>query len=67
MSRMMSRYGRDWLPGVRGGWEKRLRRQDRTGPPPELLVAGVVVAGLGLLAWAYLGPDLKRYLKIHAM
>jgi hypothetical protein len=32
-----------------------------------LLVAGVVVLGLGLMAWSYLGPDLRRYLKISNM
>jgi hypothetical protein len=31
------------------------------------LIAGVAVVGLGILAWSYLGPDLKRYLKIHSM
>lgn len=31
------------------------------------LVAGLVVAGLGALAWYYLGPDLRRYLKIRNM
>ena len=33
----------------------------------KLLIAGVVVVGLGWLTWSYLGPDLKRYLKIHGM
>ena len=37
------------------------------GPPLGLVVAGVAVIGLGVLAWTYLGPDLKRYLKIHSM
>jgi hypothetical protein len=32
-----------------------------------LLVTGAVVVGLGLLAWYYVGPDLRRYLKIHSM
>lgn len=31
------------------------------------IVAGVAVVGLGVLAWQYLGPDLRRYLKIHSM
>jgi hypothetical protein len=30
-------------------------------------VAGLVVLGLGALAWYYLGPDVRRYLKIHSM
>ncbi len=42
------------------------RRARRRGPDPSLLIAGVAVVGLGLLTWHYLGPDLKRYLKIHA-
>jgi hypothetical protein len=32
-----------------------------------LLIASVVVVGLGLVAWSYLGADLRRYLKIHSM
>lgn len=43
------------------------RREERGGPAPGLLIAGAVVIGLGYLAWTYLGPDLKRYLKIHSM
>lgn len=31
------------------------------------LLAGLAVVGLGALAWYYLGPDLKRYLKIRNM
>jgi hypothetical protein len=31
------------------------------------VVTGLVVAGLGALAWYYLGPDLRRYLKIKSM
>jgi hypothetical protein len=36
----------------RGGWK---------------LLTGVVAVGLGVLAWRYLGPDLRRYLKIRSM
>ena len=36
-------------------------------PTAGCLIAGVVAVGLGLLAWHYLGPDLRRYLKIHSM
>jgi len=35
--------------------------------PWGLLVTGLVVVGLGALAWYYLGPDLRRYLKIKSM
>ena len=41
--------------------------RDRGGPPVALLVAGALVVGLGILAWTYLGPDLRRYAKIHSM
>ena len=32
-----------------------------------LLIAGAVILGLGFLTWTYLGPDLRRYMKIHSM
>jgi hypothetical protein len=32
-----------------------------------LILSGLAVAGLGLAAWYYLGPDLRRYLKIKRM
>jgi hypothetical protein len=32
-----------------------------------LLVTGLVVVGLGIMAWQVLGPDLQRYLKIERM
>ena len=44
-------------------WSGRDRRQPSAG----LIIAGAVVVGLGFLAWTYLGPDLKRYMKIHSM
>jgi hypothetical protein len=31
------------------------------------LLAGMALAGLGAAAWYYLGPDLKRYMKIRNM
>jgi hypothetical protein len=51
------------------GWERFAprRRPRPEGPPVGWLVAGVAVVGLGVLAWSYLGPDLKRYMKIHSM
>jgi hypothetical protein len=52
------------------GWTRRSALDEREragGPSVGLLVAGVAVVGLGVLAWTYLGPDLKRYLKIHSM
>jgi hypothetical protein len=32
-----------------------------------LTLAGLAAVGLGGLAWYYLGPDLRRYLKIRHM
>lgn len=43
------------------------RRTDHGGPSVGLLIAGVAVVGLGYLAWSFLGPDLRRYIKIHSM
>ena len=49
------RYPADWRPGG--------RRSSGSG----LLLTGLALAGLGALAWYYLGPDLRRYLKIRSM
>lgn len=43
------------------------RREDHVGPSPALLIVGALAVGIGYLAWTYLGPDLKRYMKIHSM
>jgi hypothetical protein len=52
-------------------WEERygLRRPEQRsgGPRWGLLITGLAVAGLGILAWNYLGPDLRRYIKISRM
>jgi hypothetical protein len=32
-----------------------------------LPVAGLAVIGIGAIAWYYLGPDLRRYLKLRNM
>lgn len=44
-----------------------IRRHEERGISPGLLIAGAAVIGLGWLAWNYLGPDLRRYMKIHSM
>lgn len=44
-----------------------IRRHEKRGISPGLLIAGAAVVGLGWLAWNYLGPDLRRYMKIHSM
>ncbi len=52
-----------------GDWQRYPESYRRRGglPIPGLLVGGLVVAGLGALAWYYFGPDLRRYLKIRNM
>ncbi len=67
MSLLKSERG-SWLdePGI--DWRRpRPKRPESVDSAAKLLVAGVVVVGLGWLAWSYLGPDVKRYLKIHSM
>jgi hypothetical protein len=34
---------------------------------PGWLLAGLAVAGLGALTWYYIGPDVRRYMKIRNM
>jgi hypothetical protein len=51
-------------------WQGRYAPARRTGPGATVLglpLAGLAVVGLGALAWYYLGPDLRRYLKIRSM
>jgi hypothetical protein len=43
------------------------QRSPRSDTRTKFLITGAVVLGVGLFAWYYLGPDLKRYLKIHSM
>ena len=67
MSLLKSGHG-SWLaePGI--DWRRPLsRRPERIDSHAKLLIAGVVVVGLGWLTWNYLGPDVRRYLKIHSM
>lgn len=46
----------------------RLRDQDRLDRRRiAWITAGVVAAGLGIWAFRYLGPDLRRYTKIRSM
>jgi hypothetical protein len=48
---------------TRGWYGDRREPSDSTA----LLITAVVAVGLGILAWSYLGPDLKRYMKIQSM
>ncbi len=43
------------------------RPREQGGSALRFLVTGLVIAGLGLWAWNYFGPDLRRYLKIKSM
>ncbi len=35
--------------------------------PVGLMVAGLLAVGIGALAWYYLAPDVRRYMKIRSM
>ena len=43
------------------------RRDESFEPSRRLMIAGLVVLGLGCLAWYYVGPDVRRYMKIRSM
>jgi hypothetical protein len=59
-SELESRLPRDWRHPL-----ARRSRESELGT--KFLIAGVVAVGIGFLAWHYLGPDLRRYMKIHNM
>jgi hypothetical protein len=68
MSRLSSEHAAGSYRMPAEDWRDRYEVADRRGPRlPGLLVTGLVVAGLGALAWYYLGPDVRRYLKIRSM
>jgi hypothetical protein len=35
--------------------------------PRGLIIAGLVTIGAAAVAWHFLGPDVRRYLKMHSM
>jgi hypothetical protein len=41
--------------------------EDRLGPHPGWVIAGLVVLGIGLSGWYLFGPDVRRYIKIRNM
>jgi hypothetical protein len=43
------------------------RRTQGSGPSLGLMISGVAAIGLGLLAWYYFGPNLRRYIKIERL
>jgi hypothetical protein len=40
---------------------------DASGPPWGILVTGLLVVGFGIVAWRFLGSDIRRYVKISMM
>jgi hypothetical protein len=60
--RTTSGAGDDW---------RRQYTPDRHARSPDTVIglplAGLVAVGIGALAWYYLGPDLRRYMKIRSM
>jgi hypothetical protein len=55
---------------VRDYWQDRAapaRRSESAATVLGLPLAGLAAVGLGALAWYYLGPDLRRYLKLRSM
>jgi hypothetical protein len=53
----------DW----RQGYQSAGQMMTRAGPGLGLLLGGLALVGLGALAWAYLGPDIRRYIKMSNM
>jgi hypothetical protein len=60
-----SLWSRERGPEGRGYYLVEERRS--RGLSPALVVGGLAVLGLGALAWYYLGPDIRRYMKIRSM
>jgi hypothetical protein len=51
-------------------WEGRyypVERRRGGGLPSGLVIGGLLALGLGAMAWYYLGPDFRRYMKIKSM
>ena len=53
--------GQHFDPYSLAAWER--RAANNSG----LLIAGLAALGVGVFAWMYLGPELRRYLKIREM
>lgn len=68
MPRMTTQYPeRVYTTGERRPPSGMLRESGLVRGGNGLLLAGLAVVGLGALALYYLGPDLRRYLKIRNM
>jgi hypothetical protein len=59
--RTAPRYGEEWdtRSPRHSSWSER--------HSSSLVVTGLVVLGMGAVLWNYLGPDLRRYLKLRSM
>ena len=42
-------------------------RHERSLRPHPAVVVGLITLGLGVLAWYYVGHDVKRYIRIRSM
>lgn len=66
MSRMTSPYPERVYSSSEERQERRFLQREGVRNSGWLL-AGLAALGLGALAWYYLGPDLRRYIKISRM
>ncbi len=71
MARLTSDY-QAYLPRLSGqggrGWPTIPPRSEQSSTSRTLLVAGLIVVGVGALALLYVvGPDVKRYIKLRNM
>jgi hypothetical protein len=60
---LSQRPGDEW----QGRSELAERDRGRRGGGMGLLIAGLAVIGLGALTWYYIGPDIRRYMKMRSM
>jgi hypothetical protein len=68
MSRLESENAGRMTRSQEGEWRgPPLRTRGQESSSGSWLLVGLAVVGLGVLAWSYLGPDLKRYMKIRDM
>jgi hypothetical protein len=63
-----TRYGpQGYEPSYERGWGSYLPSMSYPRRTNGFLLAGLLAVGVGALAWYYLGPDLRRYMKIRSM